>query len=103
MKNSWSLRLPVCLKEFRNLSTPPLQKKDLADDIKSIGDAKIASILMKLHALLLEWDYRITDLQNTVTDLERRNTEQEIYSSKDSMVIENLPIKDGMVSISEQI
>ena len=76
---------------------------DLADEIKSIGDSKIASILLKLHALLLE-DYQITDLQNKVTDLERRVTEQEIYSSKDSIIIENLPTKNGIVLlISEQV
>ena len=75
---------------------------DLADEIKSIGDSKIASILLKLHALLL--DYQITDLQNKVTDLERRVTEQEIYSSKDSIIIENLPTKNGIVLlISEQV
>ena len=48
----------VCFNKLRNLSTP-LQKMDLADETKSIGDSKIASILLKLHAVLLEKDYQI--------------------------------------------
>ena len=50
--------LLVCFIKLRKLSMP-LQKMDLADETKSIGDSKIASILLKLHALLLEKDYQI--------------------------------------------
>ena len=50
--------LLVCFIKLRKLSTP-LQKMDLAAETKSIGDSKIASILLKLHALLLEKDYQI--------------------------------------------
>ena len=48
----------VCFNKLRNLSTP-LPKMDLPDETNSIGDSKIASILLKLHALLLEKDYQI--------------------------------------------
>ena len=91
----------VCFDKLRNLSTL-LQKMELADETKHwwFNDCfkftEIARIITRKR--LSNWD-----LQNTVTDLERRITEQEIYSSKDSSIIENSPTKDGIVSISEQV
>ena len=43
------------------------------------------------------------ELPNKVTTLKERITEQDVYSSKDSVIIENLPLNHSRDSLSEQL
>ena len=102
VKNSWS-RMLACLfyqvtKPFNAAAEngPSWWNKQHWWLKNCFNFTEIARIITRKR--LSNWD-----LQNTVTDLERRITEQEIYSSKDSSIIENSPTKDGIVSISEQV
>ena len=76
---------------------------DLANEIKCIENTNLSTILTKLYALILEKDGEILELRNKVTNLEERITEQEIYSSKDSINLENLLLNHSKESLSEQV
>ena len=76
---------------------------DLANEIKCIENTNLSTILAKLYALILEKDSEILELLHKVTNLEERITEQEIYSSKDSINIENLPLNHSKESLWEQV
>ena len=69
-------------------------KMDLLKAIQSLENDKLSSILLKFKEIIQERDSEITLLRNKVADLEARVIEQEIYSSKDCLIIENLPIED---------
>ena len=78
-------------------------KMDLANEIKCIENTNLSTILAKLYALKLEKDSEILELRKKVTNLEERITGQEIYSSKDSIIIENIPLNHSKESLSEQV
>ena len=68
-------------------------KMDLPNELKCIENKNLSAIFAKLYALKLERDSEILELRNKVTNSEERITEQEIYSSKETIIIENVPIK----------
>ena len=57
--------------------------EELLQQIDQLDDPKLKIILQNLAKLLKEKDERIVTLENKVTDLEIRMSEQERYSSKD--------------------
>ena len=69
-------------------------KIDLLKAIQSLEKDKLSSIILKFNEIIQERDSEITLLRNKVADLEARVIEREIYSSKDCLIIENLPIED---------
>ena len=75
----------------------------LAIEIKCTEYTNLSTIIAKLYALILEKDSEILEIRNRVTNLEERITEQEIYSSKDSIIIENLPLNHNKELLSEQV
>ena len=77
-------------------------KMDLLKSIQSLENDNLSSILLKIIEIIQETDSEITLLRNKVTDLEARVIEQEIYSSKDCLIIENLPIEDRNAPLSHQ-
>ena len=76
---------------------------DLLKAIQSLENDKLSSILLKFNEIIHERDSEITLLRNKVADLEARVIEQEIYSSKDCLIIENLPIEDRNAPLSHQV
>ena len=76
---------------------------DLAKEIKCIEITHLSTILAKIYAIIREKDSEILELRNKVTNLEERITEQEIYLSKDSIIIENLPLNHSKESLLEQV
>ena len=76
---------------------------DLLKAIQSLENDKLSSILLKFNEIIQERDSEITLLRNKVADLEARVIEQEIFSSKDCLVIENLPIEDQTAPLSHQV
>lgn len=74
-------------------------KDEMMELITAIDDTKMQDLLTKIVNELDEKDRiiknqaeEITKLKNDVTDIEQRITEQERYSSKDCLILENLPI-----------
>ena len=63
--------------------------EELLQQIDQVNDPKPKSILQNLTKLLKEIDKRIVTLENKVTDLEIRMSEQERYSSKDCLIVYN--------------
>ena len=61
-------------------------KMGLANEIKCIEKANLSTTLAKLYALILGKASEILELRNKVSNLEERIAEQEIYSSKDSII-----------------
>ena len=78
-------------------------KMDLLKAIQSLENDKLSSILLKFNEIIQERDSEISLLRNKVADLEARIIEQEIYSSKDCLIIENLPIEDRNAPLSHQV
>ena len=78
-------------------------KKDLLKAIQSLEIEEISSILLKFNEIIQERDSENTLLRNKVADLEARVIEQEIYSSKDCLIIENLPIEDRNAPLSHHV
>ena len=78
-------------------------KMDLLKSIQSLENDKLSSKLLKFNEIIQERDSEITLLRNKVADLEARVIEQEIYSSKDCLIIENLPIEDRNAPLSHQV
>ena len=78
-------------------------KLDLLKSIQSLENDKLSSILLKVKEIIQERDTEITLLRNKVTDLEARVIEQEIHSSKDCLIKENLPIEDRNAPLSHQV
>ena len=78
-------------------------KMDLLKAIQSLENDKLSSRLLKFNEIIQERDSEITLLRNKVANLEARVIEQEIYSSKDCLIIENLPIKDRNAPLSHQV
>ena len=76
---------------------------DLLKTIQSLENDKLLSMLLKFNEIIQERDSEITLLRNKVADLEARVIEQEIYSSKDCLIIENLPIEDRNAPLSHQV
>ena len=61
--------------------------EELLQQIDQLDDPKLKIILQNLAKLLKEKDERIVTLENKVTDLEIRMSEQERYSSKDCLIV----------------
>ena len=78
-------------------------KMDLLKFIQSLENDKLSSILLKFNEIIQERDSEITLLRNKVADLEARVIEQEIYSSKNCLIIKNLPIEDRNAPLSHQV
>ena len=78
-------------------------KMDRWKSIQSLENDKLSSILLKFNEITQERDSESTLLRNKVADLEARVIEQEIYSSKDCLIIENLPIEDRNAPLSHQV
>ena len=69
---------------------------DIRSDIQKLQDPEIKKILSSMYTMIEEKDKVIHPLQNRVTDLELRISEQERYSSKDCLIFNNAPItQDG--------
>ena len=66
--------------------------EELLQQIDQVDDPKLKIILQNLTKLLKEKDERIVTLENKVTDLEIRMSEQERYSSKDCLIVYNPPV-----------
>ena len=74
------------------------------DKIQLIQDPNIRDVLSYFAELLKEKDNTINLLQNKVADLQNRVTQQEIYTSKDCLIIQNMPISgDGNVPLTHQV
>ena len=78
-------------------------KMDLLKAIQSLENDKLSSILLQFNEITQKRDSEITLLRNKAADLEARVIEQEIYSSKDCLIIENLPIEDRNAPLSHQV
>ena len=78
-------------------------KMHLLKAIQSLENDNLSSILLKFNEIIQERDSDITLLGNKVADLEARVIEQEIYSSKDCLIIDNLPIEDRNAPLSHQV
>ena len=78
-------------------------KMDLLKAIQSLENDKLPSMLLKFNEIIQERDSEVTLLRNKVADLEARVIEQEIYSSKNCLIIENLPIEDRNAPLSLQV
>ena len=66
--------------------------EELLQQIDQLDDSKLKIILQNLAKLLKEKDDRIVTLENNVTDMEIRMSEQERYSSKDCLIVYNPPV-----------
>ena len=71
--------------------------------LKKISDTNVRQIFDKLLTDLGKKDEIILDLANKVDDLEQRVSAQERYSSKDCLILENLPIVNNQVPLSHQV
>ena len=60
------------------------------------------SILQHLHGEIIKKDSPIRELQNRVSEVEKRVTEGERYSSKDCLIFEEMPVKDPKQPLSHQ-
>ena len=69
---------------------------DIESDIQKLQDPETKKIFSSMYTMIEEKDKVIHSLQNRVTDLELRMSEQERYSSKDCLIFNNAPItQDG--------
>ena len=71
--------------------------------LKKISDTNVRQTFDKLLTDLGKKDEIILDLANKVDDLEQRVSAQERYSSKDCLILENLPIVNNQVPLSHQV
>ena len=71
--------------------------------LEKISDTNVRQIFDKLLTDLGKKDEIILDLENKVDDLEQRVSAQERYSSKDCLILENLPIVKNQVPLSHQV
>lgn len=77
---------------------------ELKSSIESLNNSEIKPILVQLLTEITKRDGIITNLENRVAQLEDRVNECEKYSSKDTIIFENLPIiKDGKVNLADQV
>ena len=87
------------------LRNPLLELKmdSLKAAIEALKNKEIASVLSKYTKIFAEKESEIMSLRNRVTDLEQRVSEQEIYTSKDCIFIENVPHLDIKLHLREQV
>ena len=71
--------------------------------IEALKNKEIASVLTKFTEIIAEKEGEIISLRNRVTDLEQRVSEQEIYTSKDCIIIENMPHLNMNLHLQEQV
>ena len=71
--------------------------------LEKISDTNVRQIFDKLLTDLGKKVEIILDLENKVDDLEQRVSAQERYSSKDCLILENLPIVNNQVPLSHQV
>ena len=75
----------------------------ISQTLNKVTDAHSRDLLNMLINNIGEKDTEIVHLMNRVTDLELRVAEQERYTSKDCVIIENLPWKRNNQSLTDQI
>ena len=61
------------------------------EELNMVKDVHVRKILANLSSVIAEKDQQIIELRNEITDLKSRVAEQERYTSKDCLIIENLP------------
>ena len=66
---------------------------ELKSSIESLKNSEIKPILAQLLTEITKRDGNITNLENRVAQLEDRRKKCEKYSSKDTIIFENLPLK----------
>ena len=72
--------------------------------IESLKNTKMKPILAQLLTEITKRDGIITNLENRVAQLEDRMNECEKYSSKDTIIFENVPLKkDGKANLADQV
>ena len=76
---------------------------DLKQEIEQLEDNGIKGIFNKILSKLIDKDEIILQLQNRVTELESRVLETEKYSSKDCLIIENMPEVDGNLPLATKV
>ena len=62
------------------------------EELNMVKDVHVRKILANLTSVIAEKDQQIIELRNDITDLKSRVAEQERYTSKDCLIIENLPL-----------
>ena len=65
---------------------------EIIEQIQQLKDPNLKQIMIKFTDLLKEKDQTIIALENRVTDLELRVSEQERFSSKDCVIVQNAPV-----------
>ena len=76
---------------------------NVLSEIENLENEKLKQILQHLCSEITAKDHQIKTLQNKVPDLELRVTAGEKYSSKDCLILENMPVKDPMLPLSHQV
>ena len=75
----------------------------ISKTLNKVTDVHSRDLLNMLINNIREKDTEIVNLRNRVTDLELRVAEQERYTSKDCVIIENLPWKRNNQSLTDHI
>ena len=76
---------------------------ELKQEIEHLEDNGVKDILHKFLSKLITKDEIILQLQNRVTEVESRVLETEKYSSKDCLIIENMPEVDGNLPLATKV
>ena len=80
-----------------------LKRDSLKAAIEALKNEEIATVLSKFTEISAEKESEIMSLRNRVTDLEQGVSKQEIYTSKDCIVIENMSHLDMKLYLREQV
>ena len=73
------------------------------EELNVVKDVHVRKILANLTSVIAEKDQQIIELRNEITDLKSRVAEQERYTSKDCLIIENLPWNRQSGPLAKQV
>ena len=75
----------------------------LRNEITNVESTQIRGLLELFVNLLEQKNEEVITLKNQVQNLEERVLEMEKYSSKDCLIIDNMPLGHGKVTLEEQV
>ena len=75
----------------------------LRNEITNVESTQTRGLLELFVNLLEQKNEEVITLKNQVQNLEERVLEMEKYSSKDCLIIDNMPLGHGKVTLEEQV